>query len=1007
MIVLKRRYLAKSSDGKVQESPDEMFWRVAKNLAQAERNYEGCTQEIVTEWTRKFHDVMASLEFLPNSPTLMNAGRDLQQLSGCFVLPVGDSIAEIFEAVKRTAIIHQSGGGTGFFFGELRPEGSMVKSTGGIASGPASFIKAFDAATDVVKQGGTRRGANMGILNVDHPDILKFIELKLNGGLENFNISVSVTEEFMQAVQNNTKYGLHDPRTGDLVEEPLARAVFQRICDTAWATGDPGIVFMDKINDTNWNPQLGPIRSTNPCWSGDTKVWTINGPKRFDELVGQEVPVLTMFDSKYMGFRMMRNIRQTSRKSKVLKITLERRSRTQDGSVTKESSITVTPTHTLFLKMGKTIKKVQAKDLYPGDSLVSVYRVPSNSQGYLDLYNGFLKDKEHRIVASWNFGGFIPYPEFHIDHIDLDKKNNLPGNLRVLKGATHISYHKVGVDHLGESNPMYGKTHSEETKDKLSTSRTGLGNPMYGKTQSEETKRLIGASSRRYQERKRTGKTLNIREEILLKLLDNHTVVSVEELEGEIPVYNGTVDETHRYYVQVAEDEGLLSANCGEQPLLPYESCNLGSLNLKLLTTNEDLDRVIPIAVRLLDNVIDANKYPLSQIEEQTKLTRRIGLGVMGWADTLIDRGIAYDSSQALALANQTSKLIQQEVHKASSDLGEERGAYPARNKPGAPPMRNTSPVTIAPTGTISMIAGCSSGIEPIFAPAYVKTVMDGTKLPEVHPKLEGFLKEYGISLLEVAEAGTLEPWEDIIPSTVRMLFRGADEINWSIHIEMQAAWQEHTDNAVSKTINMKNNVTEKDIWDAYLYAYKLGCKGVTIYRDGSKETQVLTQGTGTSQNGIETVQRPKRLDGFTEKVNTGHGNMYVTLNHLDGQLVEIFGAQGKMGGCNGAQMEAICRLISLGLRRNISPEDIVEQLEGITCCPAWDNSDLIRSNPDGIAQVMKRFLQHHTTPDHNLELGDQVLPIQVGRKCQDCNGRIIYQEGCEKCLDCGWNKCE
>ncbi len=715
MTVLKRRYLA-HLDGGGQESPAGMFWRVANNLSQAEWNYEGCTQETVDEWAGKFRDIMAALGFLPNSPTLMNAGRDLQQLSGCFVLPVGDSIEDIFEAVKRTAIIHQSGGGTGFFFGELRPEGSRVKSTGGIASGPSSFIKAFDAATDVVKQGGTRRGANMGILNVDHPDILKFIELKKDGGLENFNISVSVTEVFMDAVLNDHQYDLRDPRTGETTGKTYsAQAVFKRICETAWATGDPGIVFMDKINDANWNTHLGPIQSTNPC---------------------------------------------------------------------------------------------------------------------------------------------------------------------------------------------------------------------------------------------------------------------------------------------------------GEQPLLPFESCNLGSLNLKLLDTNEKLDRVIPIAVRMLDNVIDMNKYPLPEIEEMTKSTRRIGVGVMGFSDLLIDKHIAYDSEKGLEVAKTLSAYIQKRIHEASETLGYERGSYPARELQGGVPIRNTSPVTIAPTGTISMIAGCSSGIEPIFAPAYVKTVMDGTALAEVHPKLEAFLKQLNIPLLEVAEAGTLKPWMHLIPDDIRMLFRGAGEIHWSVHIEMQAAWQKNTDNAVSKTINTANKATVKDFNDAYLYAHKLGCKGVTIYRDGSKETQVLTQGTATSQNGTAPdttgrALRPRRLEGYTEVVNTGHGKMYVTPNHLDGQLVEVFATQGKMGGCNGAQMEAIARLVSLGLRRDISLEDIIEQLEGITCCPAFDNGDLIRSNPDGIAVVLNRFLDHHSTPDHNLALSESSVPVQTGKKCHECNGRIIYQEGCEKCLDCGWNKCD
>lgn len=681
-----------------------MFWRVAKTLACMEKPEER------EEWEEKFFQLMRSLAFLPNSPTLMNAGRELGMLSACFVLPVGDSIEGIFQAVKETALIHKSGGGTGFFFGDLRPEGSIVGSTGGVASGPCSFIRAFDAATDVVKQGGTRRGANMGILQVDHPDILRFIRLKENGGLENFNISVSVTNRFMERVKEGLEYNLVDPRTGQVVGELNAQQVWDEICQLAWKTGDPGVVFMDRINEDHWNPHLGPIQSTNPC---------------------------------------------------------------------------------------------------------------------------------------------------------------------------------------------------------------------------------------------------------------------------------------------------------GEQPLMSYESCNLGSINLASIQQLDELDEVIEVAVRFLDNVIDCNRYPLEEIRQRTLATRRIGVGVMGWADYLIDRNIPYDSTKALMEAQRVGQYIRERVHLESRKLAEERGPYPECRLDF--PIRNTSPVTIAPTGTISMIAGVSSGVEPIFACGYVKEVMDHTRLLYVNDRLKSILWAENLWSEEVEETiartGSVQSLEHL-PQIIRDIFKAAHEISWESHVRMQAAWQVNTDNAVSKTINMPNSATVEDISQAYFLAHELGCKGITVYRDGSKDQQVLTVGT---TNGHIPAQRPTRIDGYTERVRTGHGNIYITLNHLEKKLFEVFAAQGKAGGCDSAQMEAVTRLVTLCLRSDIPIEAVIDQLEGITCCSAWDNGDLVRSGPDAVALALKRFAHSHTTPDHNkvlpqVEVVDHLLPVG---KCPDCNGRVVNEEGCRRCLDCGWNRCE
>ena len=758
-VVLARRYLSKDREGKVLENSDGMFRRVARNLSQAELGY-GASEAQRQAVEDEFFQVMRRLEMLPNSPTLMNAGRELQQLSACFVLPVSDSLESIFNKVKQTALIHKSGGGTGFSFSRLRPEGDVVGSTGGVASGPVSFIRTFDTATDVVKQGGTRRGANMGILDVAHPDILKFIKSKEDGQyLNNFNISVAVTEDFMQRANEAREYDLINPRTGKVTGQLNARYVFDLIAELAWKTGDPGLVFIDRINRDNPNPQLGDIESTNPC---------------------------------------------------------------------------------------------------------------------------------------------------------------------------------------------------------------------------------------------------------------------------------------------------------GEQPLLPYESCNLASINLARMVQYSDgdvaidwprLDRLIQVTVRLLDNVIDMNKYPIPEIEEMSKTTRRIGLGVMGFADLLVQLGVRYDSGEALEVASEVMSHIREETYRASAALAEERGVFPAwegsvynraNDAGGIQPMRNSAPTTIAPTGTISIIAGASSGIEPLFALSYVRNVMDNTKLVEANPyfeavaKMEGF---YSPELMEeLAEQGSLESLD--LPQWVKDVFRTSHDISPEWHVRMQAAVQDHTDNAVSKTINFPHDARVEDVSEAYMLAYQQGCKGITVYRDGSKAGQVLSTGQGahetesSSEILFESQQaeiyqspreRPRTIPGITERVRTGHGNMYVTVNFDEAtKPFEVFGTLGKSGGCDSAQLEAISRLVSLALRSGIDPRNVIQQLRGITCCPAWDNGTLVRSSPDAVALALERSIgdqrQDGTAEPKRavqMKLVNRAVSNGNGngvtstKKCPDCNTPVVFQEGCLMCMSCGWNKCE
>ena len=758
--VLERRYLTRDEEGKVIETPQELFRRVAKHIASAELLYD--SKADVSFWEEAFYQLMANLDFLPNSPTLMNAGRKLEQLSACFVLPIEDSMESIFDAVKYTALIHKSGGGTGFSFSRLRPEGDRVGSTGGIASGPVSFMRAFDTATDVIKQGGMRRGANMAILNVDHPDILKFIEAKADSkAFTNFNLSVAVSDEFMKAVEKGTDYNLVNPRTGKVAGKLNAKVVFDRMVDMAWKTGDPGIVFIDRINDKNPVKHLGKIESTNPC---------------------------------------------------------------------------------------------------------------------------------------------------------------------------------------------------------------------------------------------------------------------------------------------------------GEQPLLPYESCNLGSINLgkmlrakngNLEVDEDKLARTVRVAVRFLDNVIDVNHFPLPQIEEKTKLTRKIGLGVMGFADMLIQLGIPYNSEKALYRAEKVMANIQEYATDASKELAKERGVFPAfkgskydLDDPKVE-VRNATRTTIAPTGTLSIVAGCSSGIEPLFALSYVRHILEGEEFIEVNPYFEEAAKKggfYSEELMQKLATGVQLSDIDGVPDEIKRLFVTAHEIAPEWHVKMQAAFQKATHNAISKTVNFPYEATPDDVAKVYMMAYHEGLegiigrndpcpcgsgkkykdccmeglKGITIYRDRSRESQVLTVGEGVkkAEGKLAPRKRPKVTRGVTERVNTGCGYIYVTINSDQQGISEVFSTLGKAGGCAAAQLEAISRLTSLALRSGIDVDSIVKHLRGIRCPSiAWEQGHAILSCADAIASVLEKYIREKTdtrerstnpnTPSKNPETAKR-----WAGQCPDCGGSLIYQEGCEICLACGFTKC-
>lgn len=735
LLILEKRYLKKNENKEIIETPEEMFERVAEAIARVDLIYNPKADvEMVKEI---FYDIMTSLEFLPNSPTLMNAGKPFGQLSACFVLPVEDSLTSIFDTLKYAALIHQSGGGTGFSFSRLRPKGDIVRTTGGIASGPVSFMRVYDSATETIKQGGVRRGANMGILRIDHPDIIEFIKVKDEEGiLSNFNISVAITDDFMEKVLRDEEYELINPRNKEVVKKIRAKEIFDLIVGQAWKNGEPGMIFIDEINRKNPTPELGEIESTNPC---------------------------------------------------------------------------------------------------------------------------------------------------------------------------------------------------------------------------------------------------------------------------------------------------------GEQPLLPFESCNLGSINLSRMVREKDgkyeidwnkLEKTVYNAVHFLDNVIDANYYPLREIEEITKANRKIGLGVMGFHDLLIKLKIPYNSQAGRNIAEGIIRFILEKAREESQKLAEERGVFPNWDKSiyksSNLRLRNATLTTIAPTGSISIIANCSSGIEPVFALAYKRKISLGEWL-EIHTLFREYLERnnlYSEDLIQkIIERGSIQEIDEI-PEEAKRIFITALDISPEDHLLMQAAFQKYVDNAVSKTVNLKNSATEDDIRKIYFLAYELKLKGVTVYRDKSRTVQVLrVEEEKSGREKLKPRPRPYITKGVTMKMKTGCGNLYVTLNEDEFGICEVFSTLGKSGGCAASQTEAISRLISLALRSGIDLNSIIKQLRGIRCpTPIRDEEgDFILSCSDAIAKALEKYIilkEGKSTSKNgmflfpNKKIEEKSESEYSGIPCPECGTPIEVQEGCFTCRVCGYSKC-
>ncbi|MCL0080424.1 adenosylcobalamin-dependent ribonucleoside-diphosphate reductase, partial [Dehalococcoidia bacterium] len=1047
MVVLERRYLRKDKDGQVVESPEELFRRVARHIASAEEMYD--PQADIRSWEEKFYRIMADLEFLPNSPTLMNAGRELGQLSACFVLPVEDSMESIFDAVKYTALIHKSGGGTGFSFSRLRPERDRVGSTGGVASGPVSFMRAFDAATDVIKQGGMRRGANMAILNVDHPDIMSFITCKENHDvLSNFNISVAVTESFMKAVEQGADYDLVNPRTQEVAGRLNAREVFDKMVDMAWRNGDPGLVFLDRINRDNPTPHLGSIESTNPCVSADTWIMTAAGPRPVKEVIGR----------KFVAVVEGRAVQSSEKGFFRTGVKPVYRVKTREGFELRATAEHPIMAATEMTRYRTEMEWVKVVDLAPGDRVILNDQREfgtwegeyTEDEGYLIgllLGDGTIKE-DKAILSSWGEGEGAKAVRAQALAVaqSLPHREDFKGWSAVrgrMEYRLSVGYIRRLARRLG-LNPGR-KTITREMERASSAFYRGLLRGLFdadGSVQGSQAKgisvrlaqsdldmlksvqRMLlrrGIFSRIYQNRCVSGASrlpdgkggtkeysikpqheLVISKENLRRFCSEIGFTDVEKgrkLEEAINCYKRRMNrerfvatvtevvlegEEDVYDVQIPginafDANGLYVHNCGEQPLLPYESCNLGSINLSRMIGEEDgvpaidwekLARVVKTAVRFLDNVIDVNKFPLPEIEETTKSTRKIGLGVMGFADMLMRLGIPYDSEEALKTGKSIMEFVEKEATAASVELARERGVFPAfegsiYDKRKAPRVRNATRTTIAPTGTLSIIANCSSGIEPLFALSYSRNILDGDKLVEVNPLFEEIAKKEGILSDELmkalAEQGKVRGIEGI-PEWIQQVFVTSHDISPEWHVRMQAAFQRHTNNAVSKTINFPHEATREDVARAYMLAYKEGCKGITIYRDRSREAQVLDIGKEKrpEEKGMVPRQRPDATFGVTEKMTTGCGNLYITVNFDERGICEVFTSLGKSGGCASAQLEAISRLISMSLRAGLSVESLVKHIKGIRCPSiAWDRGRAVLSCADAIGTVLERHLNN------------------------------------------------
>ena len=1259
--ILPARYLLRDEERNVIETPEELFRRVAEDIAEADREY--MDYETAVE---QYESLMTNLKFMPNSPTLMNAGDELQQLSACFVVHPEDDMHSIFDTAKNAALIHKSGGGTGYPFHLLRPKGDKVGSTGGIASGPMSFMQVFDTVCGTVKQGGKRRGAQMGIMRVDHPDVLRFVVSKRSeDNLTNFNISVGLTEGFMEAVKNDEEYELINPRTGEPFEvseqtqqfyntdeeyyptaagsdqgrddnfwrdyadsfeelsdydieleegEPMslpAKFIWECLVDSAWTKGEPGLFMYDEANemhsfDVEEHPEH-KIEATNPCVTGDTFISTGNGMYRAEELYEQKIANNVVVDSRQSDEKVKEasSVYKTGTKEVY-------RLQTQEGF-----DLRLTADHRVMTEDGWK----EAQELSEGDDIHVLdregcfgsggTREEGQVLGWL-VGDGQMKEKEERAVLHFYDRDTELAEDFaeKVNHIVREPE----GNANYEIGVQHIQRReghrqamaakeqRVRSERLYELADEYGLASAKrQVPDRVfrssQTMAQGFLQGLFtadGSVQGtiekgvqirlsssrkqllKQTQQLLlnfGIYSKIYENRRDAGKrelpdgkggvkeydidpqhdlviskdslerfqeTIGfLREEKSEKLaekLDAYTrgpytedrtaTVEAVEFDGREDVYDLTEPDTHSFVAN-----GLVVHNCGEQPLENNEACNLGHINLSLLAEEkedgmalhweewktehqelvqnnkeqavqqflhesldmEEFERIATIGTRFLDNVVTRSDFPLDEIEETVSSLRKVGLGIMGFAQLLIQLGIEYGSEESQYAAKEIQRLVTRFSVEASHELAKERGAFdewenskwaeptaypdwferysggmdPQQHEDGLK-LRNHNTVTIAPTGTTSMIGDTSGGCEPIFSLAYFKNVGKDIQGEDMLVEFDDYfirtLEANNIDVEEVKEEAEQlmrdNEWDgvdslpdDVLPPHVKDLFKTADSVTAEEHVDIQAAFQTYNHSGISKTCNFPHEATREDVANAFMRAYEKGCKGLTVYRDGTRDVQVMTtrednrieeQDAEELADDIEeqygsvsdfldeagiTVKsvadstprnRPQIISGTTQKIDTGYGGMYVTINEDEEGIFEIFTQMGKSGGFTHSLTEAISRLTSLALRSDVDPREVQDQLEGIRSPRvAWDNSEQVLSIPDGVAKALERYMDGEAnqvqssmtsfssdTEDGDASDAEKLVESGKNPECPECGGMLSYGEGCVKCEACGYSKC-
>ena len=1121
--ILKKRYLSEN------ETPEFRLWNMCLFIASAEileslrpkdinslehlYNSSNSDSKFKIYTDRFWNELIQPLNFLPNSPTIINAGKNKGSLSACYVVSPEDTMESILQTVKDWGLIEKYGGGIGGSFTKIRPKCDKISTTHGQALGPIAVMEILSKSSQKITQGSFREGAHMATLQVSHPDILEFIHckdnsLKTDDILHNFNISVLVTDEFMNLIQEDNenramKFNLINPKDNTIIKSIRVREIWESICNSAWKTGDPGLIFIDRVRETEPNPNLGLIYSSNPCLISSTRMLTKDGLIQINQI--HNGIFFTPEGWKHGTSWMSGN-------KEVVNIILS-----------NGQSIITTPDHKFYV--GEELVEanyLNNRQIQPfigngdwkgseefdnitmlklgfiqGDGTLVDREIIINNKKYGDKrvfvligendYDVDTLFEQYEYYESKPWSRYINYDDnlvSEIDKIGMEWKSlperNLPKHIWMQSPKLVKQFLKGLYSANGFVSESYHRVSYKSTNLKLIRELQilllALGfrpyittnkpyevewpNGNYTSKQSYDLN-ISGYNLQKFADE--IGFIQKYKNEALQKDLNNYIptnrrnipkVISIENV-GNTEVWDFNIESNcHSGWAN-----GFLVANCGEQMLENFSSCNLGSIDLskhiidkeyesKGLDNSYKTERVydidweklkntIYLAVRFLDNVVTVNQFPESvpQLKEINDLTRRIGLGVMGWADTLSLLKIPYDSQEAVELAEKISEYITQSAWSTSEELAKEKGEFLNYKKSklymgdeNSNPIRNSDVTTIAPTGTISILANCSSGIEPYFNYVWERKALWKEGKPQITlfeaPKFlkESLEREVGkpttqtllSTMQEEIRKGDIESALLVLKSygINPELYKPAHEISPEWHIRHQAAWQKYITNSISKTINLPESATPEDISKAYLLAWQLGCKCITVYRNNSKEQVLNISVLDVPENNRENKVvnnsllkiRPYKISGETYKVKTGHGNSYITVNSLENKPVEVFTTTGKTGGCNNAQSEAICRLICLGLKHSVPLEDIVEQLSGIICCPIYFNGTQILSIPDAIAYVLKQYTNNS---NQIIEIINNKSKLLSGTKCQHCNSNnISFQEGCYTCLDCGDSKC-